>query len=222
MCKEHFEADFSDDIRKSMDDSVDVLKSLGATTVEIELPHSQYGIAAYYVIASSDASGNLARFDGVRYTMRAAADNLESMYGLTRTEGFGEEVRRRIMLGTYALSSGYYDAYYIKASKIRRLIKNDYDAAFEKCDVILGPTAPTTAFKFGDHTTDPLTMYLADIFTVTANLAGLPGISIPCGLSDGMPIGLQLQGKAFDESTLLRIAHQFQQQTDWHSRRPQS
>lgn len=222
ICKEHFESGLPDDIRNSMDESVNVLKSIGATTVEISLPHSQYGIAAYYVIASSEASGNLARYDGVRYTMRAAADNLIKMYGLTRTEGFGEEVRRRIMLGTYALSSGYYDAYYVKASKVRRLIKNDYDKAFECCDVILGPTAPTTAFKFGEHTTDPLEMYLADIFTVTANLAGLPGISIPCGFSDGMPIGLQLQGKAFDESTLLQIAHQFQQQTDWHSRRPQA
>ena len=158
----------------------------------------------------------------MRYTMRTEADNLNKMYGLTRTEGFGDEVRRRIMLGTYALSSGYYDAYYVKASKVRRLIKNDYDKAFESCDVILGPTAPSTAFKFGEHTTDPLTMYLADIFTVTANLAGLPGISIPCGFSGGMPIGLQLQGKSFDESTLLQIAHQYQQQTDWHSRRPQA
>ena len=222
ICKEHFESGLPDDIRKSMDESVSVLKSLGATTAEISLPHSQYGIAAYYVIASSEASGNLARYDGVRYTMRTEADNLNKMYGLTRTEGFGDEVRRRIMLGTYALSSGYYDAYYVKASKVRRLIKNDYDKAFESCDVILGPTAPSTAFKFGEHTTDPLTMYLADIFTVTANLAGLPGISIPCGFSGGMPIGLQLQGKSFDESTLLQIAHQYQQQTDWHSRRPQA
>jgi aspartyl-tRNA(Asn)/glutamyl-tRNA(Gln) amidotransferase subunit A len=222
LCKEHFESGLPDDIRKSIDESVNVLKSLGATTVEISLPHSQYGIAAYYVIASSEASGNLARFDGVRYTMREDADNLNKMYGLTRTEGFGEEVRRRIMLGTYALSSGYYDAYYVKASKVRRMIKNDYTKAFESCDVILGPTAPSTAFKFGEHTTDPLTMYLADIFTVTTNLAGLPGISIPCGLSGGMPIGLQLQGKSFDEATLLQIAHQFQQQTDWHTQRPSS
>jgi aspartyl-tRNA(Asn)/glutamyl-tRNA(Gln) amidotransferase subunit A len=222
LCKEHFESSLPDDVRASVDESIEVLKSLGATTVEITLPHSSYGIAAYYVIASSEASGNLARFDGVRYTMREAADNLNNMYGLTRTSGFGDEVRRRIMLGTYALSSGYYDAYYVKASKIRRLIKNDYDTAFAECDVILGPTAPTPAFKFGEHTTDPLTMYLADIFTVTTNLAGLPGISIPCGFSDGLPIGLQLQGKSFDEATLLQIAHQFQQQTDWHTRRPQA
>lgn len=223
LCREHLDAELPADVQGAINEAIKVFKSLGATTTDIHLPHSPYGIAAYYVIASSEASSNLARYDGVRYTMRAEAETLEQMYGRTRTEGFGPEVRRRIMLGTYALSSGYYDAYYIQASKVRRLIKDEYESALNSVDVILGPTCPSTAFRFGENTKDPLAMYLADIFTVTSNLAGNPGISIPCGLGDdGLPIGLQLQGRPFDEATLLRMAHQFQQQTDWHLRRPQS
>ena len=173
------------------------------------------------MIAPCEASSNLARFDGVRYTHRHAAEDLEQMYCQSRSEGFGDEVKKRIMLGTYALSSGYYDAYYLKASKVRRLIKNDYDRAFEEVDLILGPTTPTTAFRLGEHTHDPLAMYLADIYTVSANLAGVPAISVPCGFCDqGLPIGMQLQAKSFDEATLLQTAHQYQTSTQWHQRRP--
>ena len=222
ICKEHFGDGLESEVENAVTESVKVLESLGAETVEISLPHTPYAVATYYVIAPCEASSNLARFDGVRYTHRAAtAKDLTEMYCQTRAEGFGEEVKKRIMLGTYALSSGYYDAYYLKASKVRRMIKHDYDAAFEKVDLILGPTTPTTAFKIGEHTQNALAMYLADIYTVSANLAGIPAISIPCGLtSEGMPVGLQLQARSFDEASLLRAAHQFQQQTDWHTRRP--
>ena len=222
ICKEHFGDGLESEVEAAVTESVKVLESLGAETVEISLPHTPYAVATYYVIAPCEASSNLARFDGVRYTHRAAsAKDLTEMYCQSRAEGFGEEVKKRIMLGTYALSSGYYDAYYLKASKVRRMIKHDYDAAFEKVDLILGPTTPTTAFKIGEHTQNALAMYLADIYTVSANLAGVPAISIPCGLTSiGMPVGLQLQARSFDEATLLRAAHQFQQQTDWHTRRP--
>ena len=222
ICKEHFGDGLESEVETAVTESVKVLESLGAETVEISLPHTPYAVATYYVIAPCEASSNLARFDGVRYTHRAAtAKDLTEMYCQSRAEGFGEEVKKRVMLGTYALSSGYYDAYYLKASKVRRMIKHDYDAAFEKVDLILGPTTPTTAFKIGEHTQNALAMYLADIYTVSANLAGVPAISIPCGLSsEGMPVGLQLQARSFDEASLLRAAHQFQQQTDWHTRRP--
>ena len=222
ICKEHFGDGLESEVENAVTESVKVLQSLGAETVEISLPHTPYAVATYYVIAPCEASSNLARFDGVRYTHRAAtAKDLTEMYCQSRAEGFGEEVKKRIMLGTYALSSGYYDAYYLKASKVRRMIKHDYDAAFEKVDLILGPTTPTTAFKIGEHTQNALAMYLADIYTVSANLAGVPAISIPCGLTaEGMPVGLQLQARSFDEASLLRAAHQFQQQTDWHTRRP--
>ncbi len=222
ICKEHFGEGLDSEIESAVNESVKVLESLGAETVEISLPHTPYAVATYYVIAPCEASSNLARFDGVRYTHRAAtAKDLTEMYCQSRAEGFGEEVKKRIMLGTYALSSGYYDAYYLKASKVRRMIKHDYDSAFEKVDLILGPTTPTTAFKIGEHTQNALAMYLADIYTVSANLAGVPAISIPCGLtSAGMPVGLQLQARSFDEASLLRVAHQFQLQTDWHTRRP--
>ena len=222
ICKEHFGDGLESEVEAAVTESVKVLESFGAETVEISLPHTPYAVATYYVIAPCEASSNLARFDGVRYTHRAAsAKDLTEMYCQSRAEGFGEEVKKRIMLGTYALSSGYYDAYYLKASKVRRMIKHDYDAAFEKVDLILGPTTPTTAFKIGEHTQNALAMYLADIYTVSANLAGVPAISIPCGLTSiGMPVGLQLQARSFDEATLLRAAHQFQQQTDWHTRRP--
>ena len=222
ICKEHFGDGLESEVETAVTESVKVLESLGAETVEISLPHTPYAVATYYVIAPCEASSNLARFDGVRYTHRAAtAKDLTEMYCQSRAEGFGEEVKKRVMLGTYALSSGYYDAYYLKASKVRRMIKHDYDAAFEKVDLILGPTTPTTAFKIGEHTQNALAMYLADIYTVSANLAGVPAISIPCGLSsEGMPVGLQLQARSFDEASVLRAAHQFQQQTDWHTRRP--
>lgn len=223
ICTDHFGEGLSDSVGEKVNAAVEVLKSLGATCKEIQLPYTQYAIAAYYVIAPCEASSNLSRFDGVRYTNRAAAENLTDMYTHTRGEFFGNEVKNRILLGTYALSSGYYDAYYLKASKVRRMIKNDYDTAFESVDLILGPTVPTTAFKFGEHATDPIAMYLADIYTVSANLAGVPAISIPCGFDElGLPIGLQLQAKRFDESTLLQAAHQYQTVTDFHRQRPSS
>ena len=223
ICREHFDEGLDGQIDSSVREAIKVLESLGAETTEIHLPHTQYAVATYYVVAPCEASSNLARYDGVRYTFRESGENLEQMYCETRAEGFGDEVKKRVMLGTYALSSGYYDAYYLKASKVRRMIKHDYDQAFEKVDLILGPTSPTTAFKIGEHAHNALAMYLADIYTVSANLAGVPAISIPCGVSnEGLPIGLQLQARSFDESTLLQAAHQFQKATDWHQRRPQT
>ncbi|RSK25779.1 Asp-tRNA(Asn)/Glu-tRNA(Gln) amidotransferase subunit GatA [Bacillus sp. HMF5848] len=199
-----------------------VLEGLGAEWEEVSLPHSKYGLATYYLLASSEASSNLARFDGVRYGYRSDnGKNLLDMYKLSRSEGFGEEVKRRIMLGTYALSSGYYDAYYKKAQKVRTLIKQDFETVFEKYDVIIGPTAPTPAFKIDENMSDPMTMYANDILTIPVNLAGVPGISVPCGLVDGLPVGLQIIGKHFDESTVYRVAHAFEQATDFHKARPQ-
>jgi aspartyl-tRNA(Asn)/glutamyl-tRNA(Gln) amidotransferase subunit A len=191
----------------------------------VSLPHTEYGIAAYYVIAMWRASSNLARYDGVHFghrTKEPVEDSVE-LFSRSRAEGFGEEVKRADHGGTYALSSGYYDAYYVRALKVRRLIKRDFDAAFERCDVILSPTAPTPAFKIGEKSGDPLAMYLNDVFTVTCNIAGLPGVSIPCGFTSGdvpLPIGLQLLGPAFGEETLLRAAHTYEAATDWHTRRP--
>ena len=199
-----------------------VYESLGATWEEVSMPHTEYAVATYYLLASSEASSNLARFDGVRYGVRAEnPDNLIDLYRRSRSEGFGSEVKRRIMLGTYALSSGYYDAYYKKAQQVRTLIKRDFDQAFEKYDILIGPTAPTTAFRIGEQVGDPLTMYLNDILTIPVSLAGVPAISIPCGLAEGMPVGLQIIGKPFDESTVLRTAHAFEQHTDHHKARPQ-
>ncbi|MFB9326472.1 Asp-tRNA(Asn)/Glu-tRNA(Gln) amidotransferase subunit GatA [Paenibacillus aurantiacus] len=199
-----------------------VYESLGATWEEVSLPHTEYAVAAYYILASSEASSNLARFDGVRYGVRADnPDNLIDMYRKSRSQGFGPEVKRRIMLGTYALSSGYYDAYYLKAQKVRTLIKQDFDHVFEKYDLIIGPTAPTPAFRLGEQVGDPLTMYLNDIVTIPVSLAGVPAISVPCGFADGLPIGLQIIGKAFDERTVLRAAHAYEQHTDHHQQRPQ-
>jgi aspartyl-tRNA(Asn)/glutamyl-tRNA(Gln) amidotransferase subunit A len=199
-----------------------VLEGLGAVVEEVSLPHTEYAVAAYYLLASSEASSNLARFDGVRYGVRADnPSNLMDVYLKSRSEGFGAEVKRRIMLGTYALSSGYYDAYYLKAQKVRTLIKRDFEQVFERYDVIIGPTAPTTAFKIGSQTDDPLMMYLNDILTIPVNLAGIPAISVPCGFADGMPVGLQIIGKALDESTILRTAHAYEQHTEHHKRRPQ-
>jgi aspartyl-tRNA(Asn)/glutamyl-tRNA(Gln) amidotransferase subunit A len=178
-------------------------------------------LAAYYVLAPSEASSNLARYDGVRYGLRIPGENIIEMYSKTRAAGFGPEVKRRIMLGTYALSSGYYDAYYLKAQKVRRLIKEDYDKAFAQVDIIATPTAPNPAFRFGEKTDDPLTMYLEDIFTISINIAGVPALSVPCGLSKGeLPIGLQLIGKPFDEATLLRAAWAYEQATEWHKHKP--
>ena len=186
------------------------------------MPHSKYGIAVYYVIAPCEASSNLARYDGVRYGYRAPEHgDLTDMYEKTRAQGFGPEVKRRILVGTYVLSHGYYDAYYIQAQKLRRLIAQDFKAAFGQCDLIMGPTSPTTAFKLGEKTQDPVLMYLNDIFTVPANLAGLPGLSIPCGFdAKGLPVGLQIIGNYFAEAKMLNAAHQYQLATDWHTRAP--
>ncbi|MBT9287112.1 MULTISPECIES: Asp-tRNA(Asn)/Glu-tRNA(Gln) amidotransferase subunit GatA [Bacillus] len=199
-----------------------VLEDLGATWEEVSLPHSKYALATYYLLSSSEASANLARFDGIRYGYRSDnADNLIDLYKQTRSEGFGNEVKRRIMLGTFALSSGYYDAYYKKAQKVRTLIKKDFEDVFEKYDVIVGPTTPTPAFKIGEKTSDPLTMYANDILTIPVNLAGVPGISVPCGFADGLPLGLQIIGKHFDEGTVYRVAHAFEQATDHHKAKPE-
>ncbi len=202
--------------------SVRQLESMGAKTIEVELPNSKASIPCYYVLAPAEASSNLSRFDGVRYGYRTEQyDDLVDMYEKTRAEGFGDEVQRRIMIGTYVLSSGYYDAYYIKAQKLRRLIADDFNRAFGKCDFILGPTTPATAFVLGEKNDDPVAMYLNDIFTNSANLAGLPAMSLPAGFdSQGLPVGLHLIGRYLDESTLLNVAHQFQRQTDWHRRIP--
>ncbi len=220
---EYFEAQGLDaDVRQAVAGAVATVEALGAETVEISLPHTQYGVAAYYIIAPSEASSNLARYDGVRFGVRREDDgDLLDMFRRTRSAGFGAEVKRRIILGTYALSAGYYDAYYGKASQVRTLIIEDFRKAFAQCDVLLSPVAPTPAFAIGEKTADPLTMYLSDVFTLCANLAGIPGISIPCGFSSaGLPIGLQIMGRHFDEARLLGVAHNFEQATDFHKRKP--
>ena len=219
--KEFFPEGMNPEVTAATKKAIDQLKSLGAEVHEISLPHSPYSLAAYYVLAPSEASSNLARYDGVRYGLRVPGENIVEMYSKTRAAGFGPEVKRRIMLGTYALSSGYYDAYYLKALKVRRLIKQDYDQAFEKVDVIVTPTVPNPAFKFGEKTDNPLTMYLEDIFTISINIAGVPALSLPCGLSKtDLPIGLQIIGKPFDEGTLLKAAYAYEQSTDLHRRKP--
>lgn len=212
----------SDEVRESIKAALKVYEDLGATWEEVSLPHSRYAVAAYYLLSSSEASANLARFDGVRYGVRSTqAENMVDVFKYSRRDGFGEEVKRRIMLGTFALSSGYYDAYYKKAQKARTLIKNDFDKVFEDYDVIVGPTTPTPAFKVGEKVEDPLTMYATDILTIPVNLAGVPGISLPCGFSsEGLPIGLQIIGKHFDEATIYRAAHAFEQATDHHKQKP--
>lgn len=223
--KEYLGDGIEKDVREAVDRAIQQLESLGAKIVEVSLPHTEYAIAVYYIIATAEASANLARFDGVRYGYRAGnARDLLDHYGRTRGEGFGPEVKRRIILGTYVLSSGYYDAYYLRAQKVRELIRRDFDRAFEQVDALVSPTSPIVAFKLGERSADPLQMYLADIFTNAANLAGICGISIPCGFSEStgtrLPIGLQLMGKAFDEARLLQIAHAYEQSTDWHKARP--
>jgi len=220
--KEYIGEGVDPEVKASVMEALKVYESLGATWEEVSLPHSKYAVAAYYLISSSEASANLARFDGVRYGVRSEnAENMIDMFKKSRSEGFGEEVKRRIMLGTFALSSGYYDAYYKKAQQVRTLIKNDFEKILEDFDVIMGPTSPTTAYKIGEVIDDPMTMYANDIMTVPVNLAGVPGISVPCGFSSaGMPIGLQIIGKHFDESTVYRAAHAFEQATDHHKKRP--
>lgn len=220
--KEFFDTSVDGQVLEKVRESLAVLETLGATLVDVSLPNSAAGIPCYYVIAPAEASSNLSRFDGVRFGHRSEhAEELIDLYENSRAEGFGEEVKRRILIGTYALSAGYYDAYYLKAQKIRRVIAQDFETAFEQCDVIVGPTSPTTAFPLGAKTQDPVAMYLNDIFTNTVNLAGLPGLSVPCGFdTTGLPVGLQLIGKFMDEASLLSIAHQLQQETDWHLRMP--
>jgi aspartyl-tRNA(Asn)/glutamyl-tRNA(Gln) amidotransferase subunit A len=220
--REYFSKGLSAEVAKVIETAIAEYKKLGAQVVEISLPNSQLAIPCYYVLAPAEASSNLSRFDGARYGFRAKDyTDLLDMYCKTRAEGFGAEVKRRIMIGTYALSAGYYDAYYLKAQKLRRLIAEDFRKAFESCDVIMGPTTPTTAFKIGEKSDDPVAMYLSDIYTISVNLAGLPGMSIPAGFApDGLPVGLQLIGQYFNESRLLNAAHGYQQVTDWHKRIP--
>jgi aspartyl-tRNA(Asn)/glutamyl-tRNA(Gln) amidotransferase subunit A len=212
VAKEYFGEGLDSEVRKSVDDAIQKLAELGCVIVPVSLPHTEYAIPTYYIVATAEASSNLARFDGVRYGYRANnARALSDMYRRTRDQGFGAEVKRRIMLGTYALSAGYYDAYYLKAQKVRKLLTRDFEEAFKKVDAIVTPTSPTAAFKVGEKANDPLAMYLADIYTVTADLAGIPGISIPCGKTrENLPIGLQILGKHFDEATILRIAHAYE------------
>lgn len=225
---EHFGDGLDSETGAAVQAAIEVYQKLGAEVKSVELPHAKFGIATYYIIAPSEASSNLARYDGAHYGFRAELRKVEDedgplvrMYRDTRSQGFGAEVKRRVMLGTYALSRGYYDKYYVKALKVRRLIRNDYDAAFQQVDLIAGPVTPTPAYKLGDKIDDPLAMYLGDLFTVNANLAGIPAISIPCGFtSEGLPIGLHLQGPLLAEEILLRAAHTYQQQTDWHTKRP--
>lgn len=219
--REYFGAGIDAEVKGAVTAALDLLAELGAEVGECSLPHTEYALATYYLIAPAEASSNLARYDGVRYGHRAAgAGDFVTMYKKTRQEGFGPEVRRRIMLGTYALSAGYYDAYYLKALKVRTLIRRDFEQAFERHDVLLTPTAPTVAFRAGEKTGDPLSMYMSDVCTIPANLAGLPALSLPCGFHGGLPVGLQLIGRPFDEGTLLRTAFTFEQHTDVHKRRP--
>jgi len=222
IAREHFVSGLDREVEKAIRTALDVYRSLGADVREISLPHSKYAVAVYYIVAPCEASSNLARYDGVHYGHRAEKfDNMIDMFCASRAEGFGPEVKRRIMLGTYSLSAGYYDAYYLKALKVRRLIRNDFDEAFRSVDVIASPVAPTPAFKIGELVNDPLAMYLSDIYTISANLAGLPGISIPAGFTaSNLPIGLQLLAEPFAEERLLRAARMFEKETDWHRRRP--
>ncbi len=209
----------SPEVAESVHAAVEVMKSLGAEIVEVSCPSFRYGLATYYIIAPSEASANLARYDGVKYGLREDADSLVPMYARTRDHGFGPEVKRRIMIGTYALSSGYYDAYYLKAQKVRTLIKQDFTQAFAQADVLISPTSPSPAFKAGDRS-DPLSMYLSDLMTIPVNLAGLPGLSLPCGFVHGLPVGLQIIGNILQESQVLRAAYAYEQATDWHKQQP--
>lgn len=219
--KEYFIAGMQPEVEQAVRKAIHHLERSGAAITEISLPHTEYAVAVYYIVATAEASSNLARYDGMRFGQRARANDLMETYTKTRKEGFGSEVKRRIVLGTYALSAGYYDAYYLKAQRVRALIQADFSAAFESCDLIVTPTAPTTAFRLGEKTGDPLQMYLSDIYTVSVNLAGLPALSLPCGFdAAGLPIGMQIIGKQFDEATILRLAHAYEQETEWHGQTP--
>jgi len=220
--KEYFVSGMQPEVEQAVRAAIRQLEQAGAKIEEISLPHTEYAVAVYYVVATAEASSNLARYDGMRFGHRADAKDLTETYMVSRDEGFGPEVKRRIMLGTYVLSAGYYDAYYLKAQRVRALIGNDFAQAFKRCDAIVTPTAPTTAFKIGEKIADPLQMYLSDIYTISINLAGLPALSLPCGFDgQGMPIGLQIIGKHFDEATVLRTAHVYEQATGWHNQKPQ-
>jgi aspartyl-tRNA(Asn)/glutamyl-tRNA(Gln) amidotransferase subunit A len=219
--KEYFIRGMQPEVEQAVRTAIQELEKNGAVIEEISLPHTEYAVAVYYIVATAEASSNLARYDGMRYGHRATAKDLTETYMISRGEGFGPEVKRRIMLGTYALSAGYYDAYYLKAQRVRTLIKQDFDEAFKHCDVIVTPTAPTTAFKLAEKIQDPLQMYLSDIYTISINLAGLPALSLPCGFDQvGMPIGMQIVGKHFDEATILRVGHAYEQATEWSKRKP--
>jgi aspartyl-tRNA(Asn)/glutamyl-tRNA(Gln) amidotransferase subunit A len=220
--KEYFVEGMDPEVERAVNDAIEVFKRLGAQVHQISLPHTEYAVAVYYIIATAEASSNLARYDGVKYGLRSKEyRDLLEMYGHTREEGFGKEVKRRIILGTYVLSAGYYDAYYRKASQVRTLMRTDFEQAYQKVDVIVTPVAPTPAFRIGEKVEDPLQMYLSDIFTIPVNLAGIPAIALPCGFNhEGLPIGLQIMGKHFDEGTLLKTAYAFEQSTDFHLRKP--
>jgi aspartyl-tRNA(Asn)/glutamyl-tRNA(Gln) amidotransferase subunit A len=220
--REYFGEGMDADVRAAVEGAIAELQKLGATTLEVTLPNTALAVPAYYVIAPAEASSNLSRFDGVRYGYRAPKyDDLVDMYCNTRAQGFGAEVKRRILVGTYVLSHGYYDAYYLQAQRVRRLIARDFVEAFRRCDVIAGPTAPSVAFRIGEKVSDPVKMYLSDIYTIPANLAGLPAMSIPCGFgAGGLPVGLQIVGGYFTEARMLNLAHRFQLATDWHTRTP--
>ncbi len=218
---QYYRQGLNPEVKKAIDKAIAVFKDQGAVTVEISLPHTEYAVATYYIVACSEASSNLQRFDGIKYGLRFSSDNLIGLYRKTKGAGFGAEAKRRIFLGTYSLSSGYYDAYYLRALKVRTLIKKDFEQAFEKVDVILTPTSPTTAFRQGEKSDDPLSMYLSDIYTISTNLAGLPGVSFPCGFSSaGLPIGCQLIGRPFDEESLIRAGYTYQQNTEYHKKIP--
>jgi aspartyl-tRNA(Asn)/glutamyl-tRNA(Gln) amidotransferase subunit A len=221
--KEYFIKGTDPEVEAAVQGALRLLEGFGAEIKEVSLPHAEYGVAAYYLIAPAEASSNLARYDGVKYGYRSpGGEKLLDMYRKTKTEGFGPEVKRRIMLGTYALSAGYYDAYYLKAQRVRTLIRKDFESVFHECDVIVTPTAPTPAFKLGEKTDDPLQMYLTDIFTISCNLAGIPGLSLPCGFSkEGLPIGLQILGGFLKEDVVIRVAYTYENNTDWHQRRPE-
>ncbi len=220
--KEYFIDGIDDDVKKALQSTIETYKKLGATCVDVTLPHTDYGVPTYYILATAEASSNLSRYDGIRYGHRVnPAEDLTDLYKRSRSEGFGEEVKRRIMLGTYVLSAGYYDAYYIRGQKVRTLIRQDFEKAFSQCDVILTPVSPTPAWKIGEKVADPLKMYLSDIFTININLAGLPAISVPCGMSaTGLPIGFQLIAKHFEEEKMLQAAFAYEQQWDWSQKRP--
>lgn len=219
--REYFIDGMQPEVEQAIRQAIEVMKSLDAEVREVSLPHTDFGLPVYYLIAPAEASANLARFDGVRYGLRVDGGDILSTYKATRGQGFGPEVKRRIMIGTYALSTGYYDAYYLKAQKVRTLIKSDFDRAFQEVDVIACPTAPTTAFKIGEKVNDPLQMYLSDVFTLNQNLAGICGMSLPCGFDgQGLPIGLQLNGPAFGEEKIIHVAHAYEQATEWHKHKP--